>query len=230
MALRGISIDAASQTIPSPTFTGTVTFPDGSTWTSTAITITNPTMKYGTTGLVLNPQTIASAPADVTANAIHIIGNANNRHIQVDANSGPNVNLTRTPGTFASPTGLVANNLMGSFTGGGWDTAAIASGAAAVQMFSTQTWSASAHGTKIILATTPNGSTTLTSALTIDNDGTVAWAVVYTIATLPAAALAIARTRTFVSDGVSNLVGVAVTITGAVMMPVYSDGVAWRYG
>ncbi len=52
---------------------------------------------------------------------------------------------------------------------------------------------------------------------------------VYTVATLPAAAVA-AYTRAFVSDSNSTTFAAVVAGGGADRVPVYSDGIDWRIG
>jgi len=103
MALRGISIDAASQTIPSPTFTGTVTFPDGSTWTSSAITIL--------TGI--------SVPfVNVTSSTVPTTGLSNSSGQLVLSTSGASKWTISTPGNFLSAltTGLALINTTANAT------------------------------------------------------------------------------------------------------------------
>jgi hypothetical protein len=52
----------------------------------------------------------------------------------------------------------------------------------------------------------------------------------YTVATLPAAATAGAGARAFVTDALAPVFGSAVAGSGAVTVPVYSDGAAWNVG
>jgi hypothetical protein len=53
---------------------------------------------------------------------------------------------------------------------------------------------------------------------------------VYTVATLPSAATSGVGARTFVSDALAPAFGSTVITGGAVKVPVYSDGTAWKVG
>lgn len=80
----------------------------------------------------------------------------------------------RANGTAASPTGLVNADQIGGVNGYGWTSAAALAGPAySYRGYSTETWSATANGTKACIATTANTTTTLTDKLCVDQDGTV---------------------------------------------------------
>ena len=53
---------------------------------------------------------------------------------------------------------------------------------------------------------------------------------VFTVATLPSAATSGAGARSFVSDAASPTFGATVAGSGAVTVPVYSDGTNWKVG
>jgi hypothetical protein len=53
---------------------------------------------------------------------------------------------------------------------------------------------------------------------------------VFTVATLPSAATSGAGSRSFVSDAASPTFGATVAGSGAVTVPVYSDGTNWKVG
>jgi hypothetical protein len=53
---------------------------------------------------------------------------------------------------------------------------------------------------------------------------------VFTVATLPSAATSGAGARSFVSDAASPTFGTTVAGSGAVTVPVYSDGTNWKVG
>jgi hypothetical protein len=53
---------------------------------------------------------------------------------------------------------------------------------------------------------------------------------VFTVATLPSAATSGAGARSFVSDAASPTFGATVVGSGAVTIPVYSDGTNWKVG
>ena len=72
------------------------------------------------------------------------------------------------------------------------------------------------------------GAQTQTTGLTIKAGTAVMTS--YTVATLPAAATAGAGARAFVTDALAPVFGSAVAGSGAVNVPVYSDGAAWNVG
>jgi hypothetical protein len=53
---------------------------------------------------------------------------------------------------------------------------------------------------------------------------------VFTVATLPSASTSGAGARSFVSDAASPTFGATVAGSGAVTVPVYSDGTNWKVG
>lgn len=79
----------------------------------------------------------------------------------------------RADGTAASPTTLQAADSICSFNGFGYNGMAFAGPAAAVRMFADQNWTNAAQGTYVDIATTPDGSTTLTQVAKFGADGGV---------------------------------------------------------
>lgn len=78
----------------------------------------------------------------------------------------------RADGTAASPTGLVANDQIGGYNSYGRDSTGATDGpAASVRCYATETWSATANGTKCAIATTANTTATLSDKLVIDGNG-----------------------------------------------------------
>jgi len=71
--------------------------------------------------------------------------------------------------------------------GGAYDTSHTIRNTAGMQGFATELWSDGSYGTKIDFSTTPNGSDTRTTRLTIDQDGTVEFANEVGIGTAPEA-------------------------------------------
>lgn len=78
---------------------------------------------------------------------------------------------SRANGTAASPTAIIANDELGTYAYNGWDGTSYGEATASVQGTATQNFTSSAHGTQLILNTTPNGSTTLTAAAVADQSG-----------------------------------------------------------
>jgi hypothetical protein len=76
-------------------------------------------------------------------------------------------------GTAASPTALAASTTapIGSFNISGYNGTSVVGPQAAVRAYATQAWSAGSNGTQLDFAVTPNGSSTLTQALVINQDG-----------------------------------------------------------
>lgn len=79
----------------------------------------------------------------------------------------------RQNGTVASPTAIVSGNALGIFSAGGYDGSTTTAAAGAYEVLATQNWSNTAHGTQVGLFTTPNGSTTATDNLLVNQDGGV---------------------------------------------------------
>ena len=78
-------------------------------------------------------------------------------------------------GTKSSPSEVNANDLLFSLAGRGYKDSGAFSGfdSARIQMYATETFTDSAQGTKIIFGTTPQGSTSVATRLTIGSDGTL---------------------------------------------------------
>jgi hypothetical protein len=62
------------------------------------------------------------------------------------------------------------------------------------------------------------------------DSGIIPALTVYTVATLPSAAISGVGARAFVSDALAPVFGSTVTTGGAVKTPVYSDGTNWKVG
>lgn len=88
----------------------------------------------------------------------------------------PTVRLRRANGTGASPTAIVANDVVGRMDFSGYYTtggAAYAVAPAFMRGEATENWSSTAQGARAVIATTPNGSTTPLDALFIGQDQSV---------------------------------------------------------
>ena len=82
--------------------------------------------------------------------------------------------LERANGTHASPTAVTSSDSLGSIFWGGHDSSVYAVGKARIIGRANATWTTSSNPTRIELATTPTGSTTVAVRLTIQADGVVA--------------------------------------------------------
>ena len=76
-------------------------------------------------------------------------------------------------GTKASPSAALTNDIMLKLRGRAHDDATYGNTSVEIRFVADQDHTLSAHGTRIEMWVTPNGSTTLTKAITIENDGHV---------------------------------------------------------
>lgn len=130
----------------------------------------------------------AAVPTAVTDTILHLAGTDATSPYQLnDAFGGtPWLAFRRANGTIASKTALALNDNLGGIDFRGYEATNGYSGAQAwIRARATEAWTGTAHGTKLDLAVTPNGSTTSTVGLTVENDGSVS--VVYGQLGFPAA-------------------------------------------
>lgn len=85
---------------------------------------------------------------------------------------GANLTFGSASGTLSSPTAVTTSSTLMQILVEGYDGSAFNIGAE-IFALPTQTWTGSARGTKIVMATTPNGSTTTATAVTIDQDKSI---------------------------------------------------------
>lgn len=86
----------------------------------------------------------------------------------------PVINTRRARGTGASPTAVQTNDILGRWGGIGYGATGFATLASAYfTVKAGENWTDSAQGSYLDLSTTPNGSTTAATRLTIGNDGLV---------------------------------------------------------
>jgi hypothetical protein len=127
-----------------------------------------------------NTTAVTSPPAADAGFVFRLIGNGSsaNQHFVVDGFGGiPGIRLRRANITGAAASAIGSGDVIGTFDVLGYGATAYSAGPRAqIRMVATQAWTATAHGTKIVFATTPNGSTTLTDAFTVEQDKSVAFA------------------------------------------------------
>lgn len=117
----------------------------------------------------------ATAPTPTTGVALQIVG-SNSSIIRSEIDSFAAVGaytIRRANNTNASPTALASLDQIGAYSFQGYYVTggpAYSGVQAEMTGFTTQAWTSTNLGTKIILRTTPNNSTTLTDAVTIGQD------------------------------------------------------------
>lgn len=160
----------------SPTFTGTTTVAaltaSGNVTLSAAVLIGNGTLfPYK---LQVNNNTGSVASTGTTTTAVFVGADGSSPAVANVAYGGvPSWLSLRYDGTFASSTALVTNDVIGSFTCGGWNGSAIHYGSA-VRAAATENWvSGTNGGTRVFIETTPNGSVTRGERWTIQHDGSM---------------------------------------------------------
>lgn len=100
--------------------------------------------------------------------------NAGIRVEQYNATDGANIRGLRARGTQAAPTAVLADDRLAALTGWGYDGAGFNGTAeAAISLTASEDYSTTANGTYITFQTTPNGTTSPTERLRIDNNGNV---------------------------------------------------------
>jgi hypothetical protein len=115
--------------------------------------------------------TTSTSPTD----KVHILdqNNAGFRFDEYSSTSGAVMRLRSAQGTLASPTQVVANWIIGSVRGFGWQSGGAFSTAAraTMDMFAAESWTASAQGSYIAFNTTASGSTTTSEKVRITGAG-----------------------------------------------------------
>lgn len=127
------------------------------------------------TGSHIFNKNTAAAPANAGGSVLQVVG-ADSNVARVEADSfGAIAAFTarRANGTNASKTAIASGDQIGAFNYHGYYVTggpAYSGVQASVQGLATQNWTSTTLGTKVVISTTPNGSTALTTALTIDQD------------------------------------------------------------
>lgn len=148
-------------------------------------------------------------------------------------------------GLFSNDAAPLSNgDRLGLVTFGGSQAATLLRAPTVISSFATENWVlATAVGSELRFDTTPNGSVTRATRLTIQNGGVADFAVAATSATYlktgitTVGGLPAASTVPWARWAVSNAtmthtlgIGTVVVAGGANSVPVYSDGTAWRIG
>lgn len=114
----------------------------------------------------------AAAPTGATGTGFQLVGtDATVARYEVDSFGAIGaMTVRRANGTGASPTALASNDQIGAFNFHGYYVTGgpgYSGPQASIQGFANQNWTSTAQGTRIVISTTPNNSTTLTAALTL---------------------------------------------------------------
>ena len=121
--------------------------------------------------------TVTTPPTAPTGYVAQFIGaSANsNQFVLMDGYAGiPGFRTRRANVTASAASAVQSGEVISTWDGLAYGATAFSAGARAqIRYVATQNWTDSAHGTRIIFATTPNNSTTLTDRLTIDQDGSI---------------------------------------------------------
>lgn len=130
-------------------------------------------------GLVVGNFNAAAAPAIASGVGLQIVGTDSTvARAEVDTFAAAGFfTIRRANGTGASPTAIANADQIGAFNFHGYYTSggpAYSGVQATVTAMATQAWTSTAQGTQILLRTTPNNSTTLTTVLTIDQNQSIA--------------------------------------------------------
>lgn len=120
----------------------------------------------------------SSGPAPQSGTAQQVIAPNDTGAIvreEIDAFGGiPALTFRRADGTRFAPTAVQSGEELGTVNAWGYGTTGYGTtGAARYSFFAAETWSDTAHGSKIVWSVTPNTTTTLTDSLTLNNNGTL---------------------------------------------------------
>lgn len=125
------------------------------------------------TGPIIITENATTLPAMQTGTLLQI-GNADGTPTRLQLNSYGSASFfsgIRADGTNASPTAVQSGDELASLNAWGYNGTAVVGPQAAYREYAAQPWSVGANGTYLSLATTANGSTTLTERLRVENDG-----------------------------------------------------------
>jgi hypothetical protein len=90
-----------------------------------------------------------------------------------DIATGSVCNFRKARGTLSAPTAVASSDTVSAIQTSGYGTTGYSGIAAQIAVTATETWTDSANGTRMTFATTATGGTSLTTRLTVENDGTV---------------------------------------------------------
>lgn len=164
----------SNKTLASPTVTGTIaltgaTVAGAPTWSS------NQTFPQVTTGALIANGTV-TFNGGTTAKVVYNSARTLSITFAGGGTSGGGIFLSQASnGTIASPTATASGDFLGSMLVQGYDGSSYIS-TGSIIFNATQAWSVGANGSSITIKTTPNGSATQATALTIGQDQSTTFA------------------------------------------------------
>lgn len=114
----------------------------------------------------------------------------------------------RAAGSGASPSVVVANDVLGSVNFRGWQSAQFANGSV-IQAQSTETWSSTARGSRLNFFTTPDGTTSIAIGMTLHQDKRLE-----VLGALSAAGIATVNVNDNTTNAVTNVMVLAHNTSG----------------
>lgn len=190
------TLNAATQTLTNKTLTSPII--TGATYTDTNRSslaagtaygvVTNDSSGAMTDGSLFTWHNDTNAPSLTVGGAyvsgtakVTIVGQSTDTNQALHAyryGASTTISLRRANGTVASPTKLLDTDLIGSLGWAGYQetTSAFTGNKATIQAYATQDWTSTANGAKFVFSTVPNNGTTLTTALTLDQDQSATFA------------------------------------------------------
>lgn len=178
---------------------------------------------------------------------LQCIGSSGTQRIVFDSLAGFSAPVFRRFNTsYASPTAVQANDIIGTYSWQGYGTSQIPGNSAVVSVTATENFTNTAAGARMELSVTPNGAAAQVSRLTVFNDGGIGLSAAtsigagtlnapgairagqFTFATLPAAATVGAGARAYITDHAAVPVYAANAAGGgSVGLTVTSNGSNW---
>ena len=126
---------------------------------------TSPGKKLEVAGTIQAQQLHVFSEDDYPTSAVYGAGDTSQSH--------PSFQILRARGTLDSPTKVLTNDWLGFLGAWGWDGTDFSDPSAYITFIASEDFDTSGHGTSMHFFTTPVGSTTVSSRLSITNDGNV---------------------------------------------------------
>lgn len=149
------------------------------------------------------------------ASVLNADGN-NSDYVGYGDDSNVGVVTKRARAQFGTPGKLLSGDALGVFQSYGYNGSAFVGPKGSIEIQANQNWSSTANGTKILFKTTPDGSTTQATTLTLDDDGNLTTTGYLTM-----------YTRTSAQIKVTTPTAVGQTVFDTTLnQPVFSTGTA----